>query len=57
MVWIAFGTGLFLGTCAGILVIGFCRMAAEHDDHQEICLEKSSQWEIWEQPILADNAE
>jgi len=56
MLWIAFGTGLFLGTFAGILVLGFCRMAAELDEHQEICLEKSSQCDVWEQPVLADSA-
>lgn len=27
MVWVAFGVGLFLGTFAGILVVGFCNMA------------------------------
>jgi hypothetical protein len=55
MVWIAFSTGLVVGVFAGILVLGFCQMAAKFDEHQEICLEKPSQCDIWEQPILADH--
>lgn len=33
MIWVAFGVGLFLGTIAGVLIVGFCRMAAQ--SHEE----------------------
>ena len=42
MIWIAFFTGLFIGTFLSIFVIGFCRIAADADREMESIFDNAS---------------